>query len=143
MNLWNKGNIAISDPSTQGSNPVGDFFGTIMQSSVIAHIYHLKAQGASSYAFHNAVGGYYDAIPGMLDGLVEAYQGCKQELVCCYNNVIPMEDDAIAYFKKLKMFVISESTKLFPGAEYRNLVNEVDTITTLIDKTIYKLTFSK
>lgn len=141
MNLWNKGNIAMSQG--QGNDPIANFFGTIMQSAVIAHIYHLKAQGVSSYAFHNAVGGYYDAIPGMLDGLVEAYQGCKQELVCCYSNSLQMEDDAISYFKNLKSFVINESTKLFPGAEYRNLVNEVDTITTLIDQTIYKLTFLK
>lgn len=141
MNLWNAkpGMMQTSTP-VEGSNDISSFFGTLLQSGVIVHIYHLKS---TSYAEHMALGGFYDAIPDLADAVIEAYQGCKGEIVCCYTNSIEMKESPIQYLKELKEFVISKSTQLFQGNEYRNLLNEVDAITTLIDSTLYKLTFLK
>lgn len=124
------------------SNPsVGSFAGTLLASAVITHIMHLQSK---SYAEHMALGGFYDAIPGLVDSIVEAYQGCSGELICCYPNDIEAEGkDAIAYLKELKQYVIKQSTSMFSGNEYPNILNEVDAVTTLIDSTLYKLTFLK
>lgn len=119
---------------------LGKFFGTLLMSGMIVHIYHLQSK---SYAQHMALGSFYDAIPGLVDTMVEAYQGCSNSLVDGYCNEVDGDADPIDYFKKLKAYVIERSTVLFPGNEYRNLINEVDAITTLIDSTIYKLTFLK
>ena len=40
-----------------------------------AHIFHWQTTGPGSFAAHMALGGYYDAIPDMVDALVEAHQG--------------------------------------------------------------------
>ena len=46
--------------------------GTMFLSREVAHRAHLKT---SSYAKHEALGGFYDCIIGLADGLAEAYQG--------------------------------------------------------------------
>ena len=48
---------------------------TLMASRDQAHIFHWQTTGPGSFAAHMALGGYYDAIPGMVDSLVETYQG--------------------------------------------------------------------
>lgn len=136
MNLY-KPNVQA--PKNEDSS-LGKFFGTLLRSSEITHIYHLQSK---SYAEHMALGSFYDAIPGLADGVIEAYQGCTGQIVSGYINEIEQQVSPIEYLEILKTYVVSKSTSLFPGNEYRNIINEVDAITTLIDSTLYKLTFLK
>ncbi len=123
----------------EGNSLAGEFFGTLLESAVITHQYHLESY---SYAQHMALGSFYDSIPDLADGLIEAYQGSKGIKVTGYRNVIEKQSDAVQYLKLLKEYVLSTSTRLFSDPiKDRNLVNEVDAITTLLDSTIYKLTF--
>lgn len=41
----------------------------------VAHFEHWRATGTGSYAKHQALGAFYDAVIDALDSLVEAYQG--------------------------------------------------------------------
>jgi len=44
----------------------------LFHSQVQAHIYHLQTD---SYAQHKALNDYYDAIPDIIDSIVESFQG--------------------------------------------------------------------
>ena len=48
---------------------------TLMASRDQAHIFHWQTKGPGSFAAHMALNAYYDAIPDMVDALVESYQG--------------------------------------------------------------------
>ena len=137
MNLFIKAKV-IENKET--SKDISGFFGTLLQSSVIVHIYHLQSK---CYAEHMALGSFYDAVPDLADSVIEAYQGCEGVLINNYNNVVEYKETPIEYLKELKKFIINKSTELFTGNEYRNIINEIDAITTLIDSTLYKLTFLK
>ena len=47
----------------------------LLHSQTQGHIFHLRVKGKGSYAAHKALQKYYEGIDGLVDGLVEAYQG--------------------------------------------------------------------
>ena len=81
---------------------------TLMASRDQAHIFHWQATGPGSYAAHKALGKYYDALPDMIDAVVEAYQG-KHGILKGYEPAERFDeyskDVAIKYFKALVLFV--------------------------------------
>jgi DNA-binding ferritin-like protein len=48
---------------------------TLMASRDQAHIFHWQTTGPGSFAAHMTLGAYYEAVPDLVDALVEAYQG--------------------------------------------------------------------
>lgn len=107
----------------------------LLHSSIVTHIMHWQTE---SYAQHVALGEFYQAMPDLVDGVVEAYQG--------KNNVIlvkfPIEMDSyedmtpLLYMEYLNQ-ELYECRGLFgDDSEIQNLVDE---IADLIDTTIYKL----
>jgi len=52
----------------------------LLQSRTQAHSFHLGVKGIGSHSAHLALGGYYDSIGDLIDGLVETYQG-KEGLI--------------------------------------------------------------
>jgi hypothetical protein len=107
----------------------------LLHSAIVTHIMHWQT---TSYAAHVALGEFYQAIPDLVDAVVEAYQG--------KNNVIlmkfPIEMDSyedmapLLYMEYLNQELM-ESRGLFgDDSEIQNLVDE---IADLIDSTIYKL----
>jgi DNA-binding ferritin-like protein len=113
---------------------------TLMASRDQAHIFHWQTTGDGSFAAHLALNAYYDAIPDMVDALVEAYQG-KHGIVKGYEPAERFDeyskDSAIKYFKALIAFVERIYTK-FPK-EDTNIINQLDAFKDLIYTTIYKL----
>ena len=105
-----------------------------------AHIFHWQTTGDGSFAAHLALNAYYDAIPDMVDALVEAYQG-KHGIVKGYEPAERFDeyskDSAIKYFKALIAFVERVYAK-FPK-EDTNIINQLDAFKDLIYTTIYKL----
>ena len=77
---------------------------TLMASRDQAHIFHWQTTGPGSFAAHLALNAYYDAIPGMVDALVEAHQG-KHGILKGYEPSEKFDDyskeTAIKYFKAL------------------------------------------
>jgi hypothetical protein len=107
----------------------------LLHSATVTHIMHWQT---TSYAQHIALGDFYQAIPNLIDAVIEAYQG--------KNNIIlskfPIEMDSyedmtpLLYMEYLNQ-ELYESRGLFgDDSEIQNLV---DGIAELIDTTIYKL----
>jgi DNA-binding ferritin-like protein len=113
---------------------------TIMASRDQAHVFHWQTTGTGSYAAHKALRKYYDAIPDMIDALVESYQG-KYGSVTGYEPAERFDEysteTTIKYFKALSMFVERIYAK-FPK-EDTNIINQLDAFKDLIYTTIYKL----
>ena len=113
---------------------------TLMASRDQAHIFHWQTTGVGSYAAHIALNAYYDAIPDMVDALVEAYQG-KYGIVKGYEPAERFDeytaDSAIKYFKAISTFVERAYAKI--PKEDTNIINQLDTFKDLIYTTIYKL----
>jgi hypothetical protein len=120
-------------------NPVAEFIGTLLHSATITHIMHFQAVGEGSYAKHIALGLYYDGIVELTDSLNEAIQGCYSEIITGYPAMFAnVNVEALDYLLSLKEYV-DNNRKQMP--QESNIQNEIDSIATLIDSTIYKLTF--
>jgi hypothetical protein len=113
----------------------------LLHSRTQTHSFHLGQRGVGSLSAHLALGAYYDVIGGIVDGLVEAYQGqyglIKLQAVSGLdtNNDIK---NVVVYFDKL----IAAVAKLRKDEKLQMswLQNDIDTIVTLLYSTKYKLT---
>ena len=107
----------------------------LFHSRTQAHIFHLQTQ---SFAEHMALNTYYDEIVGLIDGIVEAYQG-KYGIVKGYTNFNLMEynntQQVIAYLEALCNAVYAT----YEAVDDTYIQNLLDGITELIKSTIYKL----
>lgn len=107
----------------------------LFHSQTQTHVFHLQTQ---SYAEHKALQKYYENIDGLIDELVEAYQG-KYGIVKGYSNFNLIEynnvQQVIAYLDALCKAVYD----VYQTVEDTNIQNLLDGITDLIKSTIYKL----
>jgi len=105
-----------------------------------AHIFHWQTTGAGSFAAHMALNAYYDAIPDMVDALVESYQG-KYGIVKGYAPAEKFDEYSesvvIKYFKALATYVERVYDKM--PKEDTNIINQLDAVKDLVYTTIYKL----
>ena len=94
----------------------------------------------TSYSEHRTLNGFYDAILGLLDTLVESTAGIYGRPQG-YTVVEPVDwtstEDTIAYFKKLYEYVQSERNNLYKETWIQN---QIDGISEQIAQTIYLLT---
>lgn len=113
---------------------------TLMASRDQAHIFHWQTTGPGSYAAHKALNDYYDAVPDMVDTLVETYQG-KHGIVKGYEPAEQFseytQDGVLKYFKALATYIERVYAK-FPK-EDTNIINQLDSVKDLVYSTIYKL----
>jgi DNA-binding ferritin-like protein len=127
------------EESQMDQETVGEFIGTLLHSATITHFMHLQVTGEGSNAKHMALAAYYDGIVDLADGLAEVIQGCEREIIKSYPQSFsnaPMEP--LAYMESLKQFIEINRESV---SDESNVQNEIDTIVSLIDSTIYKLTF--
>lgn len=111
----------------------------LMHSNTQVQIFHRQTK---SLAEHMALGTYYDAIQGPLDGIVESYQG-KNGIISKYTNY-DLEDyqsnqKTIEYFGNLAKSI----EKLRKDVEESYIQNQIDTLLEIIYSTLYKLKFLK
>jgi hypothetical protein len=112
----------------------------LLHSRTQAHSFHLGQRGVGSLSAHLALGAYYDAIGGIVDGLVESYQGqyglIKLQPVSGLDTNNDLKN-VIAYFDKLIQAVakLRQDKKL----QMSWLQNDIDTVVTLLYSTKYKL----
>jgi hypothetical protein len=104
----------------------------LLNSATCAHLQHWQTK---SFAHHKALGKYYQAIPDLVDRLVESYMG-RHGLVGEFEEEFEIEKDPIRYFKALQKYVDQNRTHLPKDSEIQNTVDE---ILDLIDSTLYKL----
>jgi DNA-binding ferritin-like protein len=105
-----------------------------------AHVYHLGVKGPGSYAAHVALNIYYDEIIGIIDGLVETYQG-KYGLIT-FQEVDGLDTNCdirniVKYFERL----CSALEKLREDKKLQDswIQNQIDAIAELLYSTRYKL----
>ena len=112
----------------------------LLHSRTQAHSFHLGQRGVGSLSAHLALGAYYDTIGGLVDGLVEAYQGQYGLIKLQPVNGLDTNNDiknVIAYFDKLCQAVakLRKDERL----QMSWLQNDIDTVVTLLYSTKYKL----
>ena len=113
----------------------------LLHSRTQVHSFHLGVKGVGSFSAHVALGNYYDSIGGLVDGLVETYQGQYGLIKLQPVSGLDTNNDiknVIAYFDKLCQAVakLRKDEKL----QMSWLQNDIDTIVTLLYSTKYKLT---
>jgi len=129
-----------NDSESEGSNDqFCEIVCKLLHSQTQVHILHLQT---TSYSEHKALQGYYEGIDGLVDGLVESYQG-KHGLVKNYKTFDMVDyksnDQLLKYFKEL-LEIISDNRD---SVKESYLQNQIDTIEELINSTLYKLKFLK
>ena len=106
---------------------------TLLHSATNTHLQHLKT---NSYSVHKALQNYYEAIPDLVDAVVESYQG-KYGVITDYPNAYhPANKEPLPYMVSLQKFVEEARGALPQDSE---LQNEIDNIQNLINSTVYKL----
>lgn len=127
----------------EGSNP-GKFFSKLFESREMAHVYHLQVNGdMGSHAKHTALGDYYDGVLGLIDSIIEAFQG-QYGIVEEYDVIDTSETrskDTIEYFNELARFIKEERKCI--NVEDTHLHNIIDEVVALVYRTLYKLKYTK
>ena len=118
---------------------IAKFISTLLASRTQAHIFHWQAVGEDSSAKHMALGAYYEDIVGLIDGLVESYQG-KYGIITGYNgpSTFREDNDPLKYFTALNTYVEMTRAGLTQDSYIQN---QVDEIVSLIETTLYKLQY--
>ena len=118
---------------------MGEFAGRVLCTGIAAQFMHWSTK---SYAAHKALGEYYEAIPDLVDAVVESYQGCYGlvgKFQARMDNPRGKGPEAlVSYFEDQKAYVEKARKKLPDRSE---LQNDIDAIASLIDGTLYKLRF--
>jgi DNA-binding ferritin-like protein len=112
----------------------------LLQSRTQAHSFHLGVKGVGAHSAHLALGEYYDSIVGLIDGLIEAYQGKEGLIQLSGIGTLDKNNDIkniIKYFDTLCNMIarLRENPKLKDSW----IQNDIDTIISLLYKTKYKL----
>jgi hypothetical protein len=117
---------------------MADFASKFLASAVYVHMMHLSS---SSYSEHMALGEYYEAIHGLVDSVIETYQGKYGKIPYVEYNSEPMaETGAIEYLDNLKGVLARYRTQMPQDSEIQN---EIDNVSNQINSTLYKLRFLK
>ena len=125
-----------------GDTNIGDFtemMSLLLHSQTQVHTFHLQTE---SYAEHKALQKYYEGIDGLVDGLVESFQG-KYGILKGYKSM-DMNDwksteSTTDYLNQLCERVI----ELRECCEDSYIQNQIDNVCELINSTTYKLRFLK
>ncbi len=112
----------------------------LLQSRTQSHSFHLGVRGVGAHSAHVALGEYYDTIGGLIDGLVEVYQGKEGLIQLSGIGVLDKNNDIkniINYFEKLCTMVAK--LRQNPKLQDSWIQNDIDTVVSLLYKTKYKL----
>jgi DNA-binding ferritin-like protein len=112
----------------------------LLHSQTQTHVFHLGVSGPGAYAAHKALQKYYENIDGIVDGLVESYQG-KNGLIQ-FKQVSGIDNNCdtrniIAYLDKICMVV--KTLRQSPELSDSYIQNQIDNVEDLIYSTKYKL----
>ena len=127
-----------SNSATETSDLV-DMIATLLHSQTQVHIFHLQTK---TYSEHKALQNYYEGIDGLVDSIVESYQG-KYEIITGYKTIKTVDykstEQVISYFKELDENIEKNRTSV----KESYIQNQIDTVQELIYSTLYKLRFLK
>lgn len=135
--IKNKG--VIVEQKENSKKEFTDMMSLLLHSQTQSHTFHLQTK---SFAEHKALQNYYEGIDGLIDGLVESYQG-KYSILKGYKQ-FPIEDykdntTTINYFKEL----CDKVTDLRSCCKDTWIQNQIDNVCELLNSTLYKLRYLK
>ena len=111
----------------------------LLDSQRQTHIFHLQTK---SFAEHKALQDYYDAIPDLVDNLVESAQGTLG-IITGWKSFETVDyqssEQVINYLKNIS----NEIKSIYNSIKYTFIQNQLDEIDQLIHSTLYKLRFLK
>jgi DNA-binding ferritin-like protein len=121
-----------------------EFFSMLLGSKLVAHVHHFRVQGEGSFAAHKALQEFYEGAGEIADLIIEIYQGCTKSLVEFSEETLAFGStmDTLEYLSELR-WAIEEGRKLEVLAKESHIQSEIDNFISLIDQTVYKLTFLK
>ena len=99
-----------------------------------AHSAHLAT---TSYAQHMALEGFYSSITGLVDDLVESYQGIYGVVTEKPNITMP-SGGMVPLLTQLRKWIMDNRDRV-GGPDDTELQNDIDSIVSLINRTMYKL----
>jgi hypothetical protein len=114
---------------------IGEFFLKLLHAATNGHILHLQTK---SYSEHKAMQKYYEQLPDLVDSIIEQWQGAYQTIVEYPNNYNPPLSDALTEVYEIRDFLAKNRSVV---GDYSSIQNEVDALMSLLDSTVYKLTF--
>jgi DNA-binding ferritin-like protein len=121
---------------------MGHCLSELMNVRTSIHQLHLTITGPGSYAAHKALNKFYDAIPDLVDTLVEGYQGATEKILK-FEEMTPRQlktvEDALDYMREM----YDRITKLQAKVPYSEIVNNMDLVKDAINSAKYKLLFLK
>lgn len=129
----------VFEQKEEKSNNFVELISMLLHSRTQIHVQHLQT---TSFAEHKAMNDYYDGIVGLIDGLVESYQG-KHGIIKGYKSYDIVEyksgESTVKYLTELchKVVSVNESMK----DSY--IKNQLDEVCELLNSTLYKLRFLK
>jgi hypothetical protein len=133
---FNVGNV-ISEQKT--SKDFSEMISLMIHSQTQVHVFHLQTK---TYSEHKALQKYYEGIDGIVDGLVESYQG-KYGIIESYKSYditsYKSTESTIKYLQDLCKKI--ESLRDCCKDSY--IQNQIDAVCELINNTLYKLRFLK
>lgn len=122
-------------PERSDNPAAAEFFITLLHAATSGHVLHLQTR---SYAQHKALDEFYSELPGLTDGVIEAYQG-KYGLVLDYpDGYVAPTSTPVEFVSNLGDYVTANRSAVGSDSELQNLI---DGVMELIDSTIYKLRF--
>jgi len=131
--LKRKGNVKVDQMT-------GVYVHELMNATTSIHKLHLKVTGEGSFAQHKALGELYEALPELVDGIAEGYQGAC-EMLLSYPDTEPMRldsvEEALEYIREL-CYATSELQEVMPHTE---IVNQLDMVKDAFNSAKYKLLF--
>ncbi len=114
---------------------IGEFFLKLLHASTNGHLLHLQTK---SYAKHKALQSYYEKLPDAVDTIIEQYQGAYQVIVEYPNMYEPPKADPLQEVTAIRDFIVANRAVV---GDYTSLQNEVDALLSIVEATMYKLTF--
>ena len=139
--LINKGfsSESILEQKENKNSDFVDMVSMLLHSRTQVHTLHLQTK---SYPEHIALNEYYDGIVGLIDGIIESYQG-KYEIIQGYKSYdlvnYKSTEATISYLKGLD----DKVQKLRGCCKDTFIQNQIDNVNELINSTLYKLRFLK
>lgn len=118
---------------------MGEFILTLLHAATNTHILHLRSK---SFSEHSALGEFYQALPDLVDAVVEATQGRYGELIDYPVQYYAPASSGLEELEMLKDYIDEERHKdgIPQDSEIQNLIDEV---ADQVDSTLYKLRFLK
>ena len=114
---------------------IGEFFLKLLHAATNGHILHLQTK---SYSEHKALQKYYEELPDLVDSIIEEWQGAYQKIVEYPSGYNPPNPDALQEVMEVRDFLVKNRAVV---GDYSSIQNSVDNLMSLLDSTVYKLTF--